>query len=134
MIKLEKICIGNLMQCTKYERNFTFQTTMNIENTPCFSDGFGYIEQESELLKENVVLLKVKNGGYVTLDSINSLRNYFAINRCLTKNGYELGKIMLTTCAWEEGYPFVDEKSLKTIEEKEMSKNYHDIKLLQKRY
>ena len=134
MIRLEKICTGTLMQCTKYEMHNDFASTMFIGDTPCFSGSFGYIETASKPFEKNVYLLKVKDGGYVRLDNIKSLKDYFEVNHCLTKNGFKFGSIMLSTGASHKGSIFVDEKSLKTIAEQEVKKNYRDIKLLQKEF
>ncbi len=134
MIKLEKICIGNLMQCTKYETHTLFSSTMFIGDVSLGIDSFGHIETEEEILEKDVYLLKVKNGGYVRLDSINTLKDYFAINHCLVENGYKTGSIMLSTGAGYKGNIFVDEKSLKPVAEGEVKKNYHDIKQLQKQF
>lgn len=134
MIKLEKICIANLMQCTKYETHDYFTSSISIGDTPCFSDSFGFIEKDEELFEKDVYLLKIKKGGYVRLDSINTFGDYLKVNRCLTKGGFKLGGIMLSTSAWNNGDIFVDKKSLKTKAEGEVKKNYLDIKLLQKEF
>lgn len=134
MIKLEKICVGNLMQCTKYSMHDSFSSVMFIGDTPCSADTFGYIEKDEELFEKDVCLLKIKKGGYVRLDSINTFSNYLEINRCLIENGYKCGSIMLATSAGYYEEIFVDEKSLKTIAEGEVKKNYLDIKRLQKEF
>lgn len=129
MVKIEKICVGNLMECTKY----AMHTTMNFEGFG-IQTGIGYTEKESKVLEEDVCLLKVKNGGYVRLDSIHKFSDYLRINQCLTKDGYKINKFMLGTSAVDLGEVFVNEESLKTIHDEVGKKNFCDIKKLQKMF
>ena len=74
---------------------------------------FGYITKEDELYKENAVLIKIENGGYVDLERFNSILDYIRIHKDITKNGYRLGGLMMSTSAHSRNCLFVDEKSLK---------------------
>lgn len=75
-------------------------------------DSIGYIVEDDELYKENAVLIKIKNGGYVDLEKLNSILDYIKIYRDITKDGYHVGLIMPTS-AYGIDSLFVDEKSLK---------------------
>ena len=65
-----------------------------------------------ELYKENAVLIKVKNGGYVDLENFNSILDYIKIHQDITKNGYRLGGLIMSTSAHCINSLFVDRKSL----------------------
>ena len=112
-MKPEQIFIGNIKRCTKYEEYNTIVGSTYIGNQLICTDSFGYITKEDELYKENAVLIKIENGGYVDLDRFNSFLDYIRIHKDITKNGYRLGGLMMSTSAHSPNCLFVDEKSLK---------------------
>jgi len=112
-MKPEQIFIGNIRRCTKYENHTTFSSSTYIGGQCIGCDSFGYIEKEDELYKENAVLIKVEHGGYVDLEKLNSILDYIKIYSDITKDGYRLGGLMMSTSAHCINSLFIDEKSLK---------------------
>ena len=108
-MKTDQIFIGDIRRCTKYEKHITLSSMIaNIGR-----ESFGYIEEDDELYKENAILIKIKNGGYVDLERFNSILDYIKIHKDITKNGYRLGGLMMSTSAHCLDSLFVDEESLK---------------------
>lgn len=112
-MKTDQIFIGDIRKCTKYETHTTFSSSTYIGDQCIGCDSFGYIDKDDELYKENAVLIKIKNGGYVDLERFNSILDYIRIYRDITKDGYRLGGLMMSTSAHCIDSLFVDEKSLK---------------------
>lgn len=112
-MKTDQIFIGNIRKCTKYETHTTISSSAHIGNQCILRESFGYIDEENELYKKNAVLIKIENGGYVDLERFNSILDYIKIYRDITKNGYRLGGLMMSTSAYSIDSLFVDEKSLK---------------------
>ena len=112
-MKTDQIFIGDIRKCTKYETHTTFSSSTYIGDQCIGCDSFGYIDKDDELYKENAVLIKIKNGGYVDLERFNSILDYIRIYRDITKDGYRLGGVMMSTSAHCIDSLFVDEESLK---------------------
>lgn len=112
-MKSDKIFIGNIRKCTKYEEHVMFSSETYIGSELLGRERFGSIEEDDELYKENAILIKVKNGGYVDLDRFNSILDYIRLHRCCTKNGIRLGGLVISTSPYKLESLFVDEKSLK---------------------
>ena len=72
-MKTDQIFIGDIRKCTKYETHTTFSSSTYIGDQCIGCDSFGYIDKDDELYKENAVLIKIKNGGYVDLERFNSI-------------------------------------------------------------
>ena len=64
-MKPDKVFIGNIKRCTKYISHSRFTGNVFIGEECVSLNSFGYIESEDELYKENAVLVKTKNGGYI---------------------------------------------------------------------
>lgn len=111
-MKAEQIFIGDIRKCTKYETHTTISSSAYIGNQCILSESFGYISEDDELYKRNAILIKIKNGGYVDLERFNSILDYIRIYHDITKNGYYLGRLMMSTSAHCIDSLFVDEKSL----------------------
>ena len=111
-MKAEQIFIGDIRKCTKYETHTTFSSSAYIGNQCIVCDSFGYIDEDDELYKKNAILIKIKSGGYVDLERFNSIIDYIRIYHDITKNGYRLGRLMMSTSAHCIDSLFVDEKSL----------------------
>ena len=113
-MKPGQIFIGNIRKCTKYTiYNTLFSNEMYINNQCVECDFFGYIDTDDELYKENAILIKIKNGGYVDLENFNSILDYIKIHKSTTKNGFTTGGLIIPTTAHSLGSLFVDRKSLK---------------------
>ena len=111
-MKTDQIFIGNINKCTKYINHTTFSSGTFIGDTCICSDSFGYIEKEDEIYKENAILIKLKNGGYVDLENLNSIFNHLEVLTKTTRDGFYLGGIIMSTSAHCEDSIFVDSKSL----------------------
>ena len=112
-MKTDQIFIGNIRKCTKYDTHTIFSSSTYVGEQCIGSECFGYIDKDDELYKEDAVLVKIKNGGYVDLESFNSLLDYIRIYCDITKNGYILGGLMMPTSAYRAGGLFVDKDSLR---------------------
>lgn len=107
-MKSDQIYIGNIMSCTSYKEHITFGSSLSIGGQEICSDSFGYIEQKSEIYKENAILLKLKNGGFVDLDNLNTFFDHISVKKRCTKDGFYLDGIIMSTSAHKEGCLFVD--------------------------
>lgn len=112
-MKTGQIFIGDIRKCTKYEAHNIFSSSFFIGDECIGSDAFGYIDLESEIYKENAILIKIENGGYVDLERFNSILDYIRIYKDIRKDGYMLGGLMMPTSANNINSLFVDEESLK---------------------
>lgn len=122
-IDLENIYIGNIMRCTKYEEH----TNCVIEDF-CGIDTFGHIIEENEIYKENVILLKVAQNGYVDLDQLNSYLDYLKIKKYKANGGFRLGGAILSTMPWKENSLFVSEVRKCCIKEQKGKVKIKDLK------
>jgi len=121
-MKPEQIFIGNIRKCTKYESHTTFQSKTYINGECIGADGFGYVDTDDELFKENAILIKIEKGGYVDLERFNSILDYIRIYKDITKDGYMLGGLMMSTSSHGLDSLFVDEDSLKPYYNNEQTK------------
>ena len=112
-MKTDQIFIGDIRKCTKYETHTKLSSSTYIGDQCIGCDSFGYIDKDDELYKENAVLIKIKNGGYVDLERFNSILDYIRIYRDITKDGYRLGRFMMSTSALCFDSLFFVEESLK---------------------
>lgn len=131
-MKTDQIFIGNIRKCTKYKMHTTLISSLFIGDQCVGSDSFGHIETDDELYKENAVLIKIKNGGYVDLERFNSILDYIKIYRSITKNGYRLDGLMMSTSAHCIDSLFVDEKSLKPYYSNKSQINNISVRQLKK--
>jgi len=128
-MKTDQIFIGNINKCTKYKihNNFSSETFIGDQCICC--DSFGYIEVENEVYKENAILIKLKNGGYVDLENLNSIFDHLKIAGTIKKEGFYLGGIIMSNYAHCNGSIFVDTKSLVPYRTK--NKTYSNISVRQ---
>lgn len=112
-MKTDQIFIGDIKKCTKYESHTTFCAYSYFGDQCIGGSSLGYIEEETELYKENAVLIKVSENRYVDLEQLNSILDHIKIFiHSIDKNSY-LGELIMSTCAYYKNSLFVDEKSLK---------------------
>lgn len=112
-MKSDQVFIGNIRRCTKYEENIALSCKTYIDGQLVGCERFGSIEEDNELYKENAILIRVKNGGYVDLERFDSILDYIRLHRLYTKNGFRLGGLIMSTSAYRLDDLFVDEKTLK---------------------
>lgn len=112
-MKSDQVFIGNIRRCTKYEENIALSCKTYIDGQLIGCERFGSIEEDDELYKENAILIRVKNGGYVDLERFDSILDYIRLYRLYTKNGFRLGGLIMSTSAYRLDDLFVDEKTLK---------------------
>ena len=89
-MKPDKVFIGNIKRCTKYISHSRFTGNVFIGEECVNLSSFGYIESEDELYKENAVLVKTKNGGYIDLENFNSILDYLKIYKDDVQRDYNL--------------------------------------------
>ena len=105
-----KIFIGNIRKCTKYDNHTVMESKMFDGDMPISIDRFGYIESDSELYKENAILIQFENGGYIDLENFNSIIDYIKIRKDTRSDGYLLGGLMMSTSPHALDCLFVEEE------------------------
>lgn len=131
-MKIEQIFIGDIRKCTKYEMHTTFSSNTYIDDQCIGCDSFGYLCIDDEIHKKDAILIKIENGGYVDLERFNSVFDYIKIYRDLTKDGYRLGGLMMSTSAHCIGSLFVDKESLKSYYPDKQQTNNISVRQLKK--
>ncbi len=91
-IKTDQIFIGNINKRTKYIDHTTFSSEIFIGDQCISYDSFGYIEKEDKIYKEKAVLIKLKNGGCVDLENLNTVFDYLRVAGTITKEGFLFGR------------------------------------------
>lgn len=122
-MKPEQIFIGNIKQCTKYEMHKILSSSFYIGNQCIGCDTFGHIDMDDELYKKDAILIKLKHGGYVDVENINSILDHIKIRRYITKDGFRLGGLIISTKAHYINSLLVDEDSLKPYYDNNQRKN-----------
>ncbi len=112
-MKTNQIFIGDIRKCTKYDRHTTFSCSTYFDNQCIGCDSIGYIDKDDELYKANAILIKIQNGGYVDLEKLHSILDYIGVYLDITKDGYRLGGLMMSTFPYCINSLFVDESSLR---------------------
>lgn len=112
-MKAKQIFIGNIRECTKSEEYITTTSKTYINGECVGTESMGYINIESDIYRENTILIKIKNGGYVDLARLNSILDYIKVRKDITKWGFRLGGLIMASSANRVGELFVDENSLK---------------------
>lgn len=119
----ERVFIGNIKKCTKYERHTTFESSTYIGDECISIEHFGFVEQDSVIYKSHALLIQTKNGGYVDLENLNSILDHIKVLKDIAKNGYHLGGLIMSTSPHCKDCLFVDSKSLKPFFENTKIKN-----------
>lgn len=132
-MKPDKVFIGNIKRCTKYISHSRFTGNVFIGEECVSLNSFGYIESEDELYKENAVLVKTKNGGYIDLENFNSILDYLKIYKDDAQRDYNLWKTIMPTHSRDSNSLFVDENSLKPYFNSEDKKEEISIYQLRRR-
>ena len=122
-MKSEKIFIGDIKKCTKYQRHNMFESSMYINEELMFTYSFGYIESDSIIYKRNAILIKTKNGGYVDFEDLNGYLYLLKLKVKEFKKWIKIGNLILTTNASKVDTLFVDEESLKLYYKDNTKKN-----------
>ena len=135
-MKAEQIFIGNINKCTKYEQHDILKSELidGISGEVIGCERFGYIEREGEVYKENAILIKLQNGGYVDIDNLNSILDQLSVYRDITRDGYKAGRLIMPTLAWKEGCLYVDESSLKRCFNESMSQDKVTVRSLKQKF
>lgn len=122
-MKIEQVCVGNLKICTKYEDHVSVSGETYIGGQLAFRESLGYVDVEDKLYKENVVLIKFANGGFVELEKLNSIFDYIKMRRDYKEKSFLLGGLILDDRAHRINDIFVDSESLKPYYKEEQKKN-----------
>ena len=116
-LQIENIYLGTIRKCTKYEPHTTFSSEMYINGIDCFEDSFGTIETDSEIYKENAVLIKVVESGYVDLETLKRFSDAIKVKKSITRNGgFYLDRLILGNSEHKKDCLFVDESTLRQYE------------------
>ena len=100
-MKLKKIYTGTIRKCSAYSLQQLYEKSLD---TPV--SGYSHAHIESKVEKENAILIKIKNGKYVDIDILKTLRDYLNIYFA------ELSLPSLSIHPSKEGELFVDKDSL----------------------
>lgn len=112
-MKSDRIFIGNIKKCTVYDEHSTFSSSFYIGDRCITTESYGTIGINSEMIKKNAVLLRLTEGGYVDLESLNSYLDYLKARKDVGRKGFRLGRLILPDVALGLDYVFVDRHSLK---------------------
>ena len=112
-MKIEGLYTGTILKCTYI--NDTLKDDVD--------ESYGFFRYNYEMYKENVLLAKIENGGYVEFDKLNSIINRIKIGKDIHKNGWREG-FMISTCPSCVGNYFVDEDSIKPYKNNVNIKKY----------
>ena len=102
-MKIEGLYTGTILKCTYI--NDTLKNDVD--------ESYGFFRYNYEMYKENVLLAKIENGGYVKFDKLNSIINRIKIGKDIHKNGWREG-FMMSTCPGNVGDYFIDANSLES--------------------
>ncbi len=135
-MKAEQIFIGNINKCTKYEQHDILKSELidGITGEVVGCQKFGYIEREGEVYKENAILIRLQNGGYVDIDNLNSILDHLSVHRDITKDGYRAGRLIMPTLAWKEGCLYVDESTLRKCYSESESQDKVTVRSLKQKF
>lgn len=126
-VEIDSILIGNIMKCSNYKKVSSFEIATDTDIT-----SFGHIETNQEIYKENAILIKTKNGGYIDIDTLRTFLDYINIYRYTLKQGFRLGGLIMATDPISVNSLFVDEKSLKPYKNDNIDYNNMSIRQLKK--
>lgn len=137
-MKTNQIFRGDIKKCTKYDVHTTFSSSTYIGGQCIGGASIGYVDDEYEIYKENAVLIKVKDGAYVDLESLNSILDYIRIYRDMLLRDYISGLIIPTStyCAnsllinEETLKPYyADERQVEDVSVRELKKHFKNTNL-----
>ena len=112
-MKPEKFFVGDIKECTKYENHSIFNSKIYIGDVCIGGDSFGFVEVEDKVYKKDAILLNVCEGGYVDIENLNSVLDYLKVYKKITKDGFYLGNIIMSTSAHCENCLFVDSETIR---------------------
>ena len=95
-----QIFIGDIRVCTKYSSK---DISTNLKK----------IIKETEEYKKDAILIKIKNGGFIDIDTLNNIIDYMNIISHKTKGGWRLGGLMMDIQPHFEGALYIDRATLK---------------------
>lgn len=107
-MKPEQIYVGNINKCTMYKTVNLF----GLRNEFGFSP-YTHIKTQSEIHKENAVLIKLRESKYVELESLKNLLKILRILMELDGTTYSTTSPVMDVTPFCEDILFVDEASLK---------------------
>ena len=106
-MKIEGLYTGTILKCTYI--NDTLKDDID--------ESYGFFRYNYEMYKENVLLAKMKNGGYVEFDKLNSFINRIKIGKDIHKNGWR-----------EVGDHFIDANSLEQYKNEDVNVKKYRMK------
>lgn len=107
-----KIFVGDIKICTKYDNVILQSSTFFVDSAPISIERFGFIDVMAKPYINEAVLLEIKDGRYVDINRLNTIKDYLRMYyECFSKYIYHNG-ILMPTRPMAEGMLFVDEESL----------------------
>lgn len=131
-MKPEQIFIGNIRKCTMYEEYNKIRYGAYLDGTPIGCDTICNCKTKSKLYKANAILVKLKCGGYVDIDNLNNILDYFKMNKDIKRDGYYLGGMIMSYEAHAKDCLFVDYSSLREYYQYPEIENNISVKKLKK--
>ncbi len=126
-----QIFTGTIRRCTEHEVHSIFSLSTYIDGQCIGCDGIGSVHIDSEIYKENAVLIKLQNGDYVDLESLDSILDYIRIYQSYS---YGLRGLMMSSFQPNHvGELFVDDTSLKPYYGDEQASKHVSVYQLKKR-
>lgn len=110
-MKTDRIFIGNIKMCTKCEFCNVISNNDYIDDKCIGSASFGYIDYEEKIVKENAILIKLKDYFYVDIENLNSFLDYILISGVIINP--ILTNLAILTAPYKKNQLFVDKESLK---------------------
>ena len=129
-MKTDRVFVGDIKKCTKHIMEPVFSSSTYIGDDCIGCDCFGHTIVESELYKENAVLIEF-NGGYVDLDNLKNVVDYIKVHKDITRDGFYMGGLIMSTMPHTSDSLFVDSSSLKPYQSQNNKDNI-SVKQLRK--
>ncbi len=104
----DQIFIGTIRKCTTYEVRSVFCHSTHIDGQCIGVDGIGYNLIDSEIYKENAILIDLKDRGYIDLESLDSFLDCIRVYQT-----YGYGLDLMSFSPNHIGELFVDASTLR---------------------
>lgn len=135
-MRKNQVYTGDIKKCTSYE------PYLEVGGSRTFGYVITGINYQSEIFKKKTILIKLKNGKYVDIDSLNSIMDYIKIykdNLLLNSEIYnmdlytKLSGLLLNTSPSDINSLYVDNNSIKPYFEEDDKKHISVLKLKKER-
>lgn len=118
-MKSDSIFVADIKKCTSYDTTNLFCCEEYINGKLVGRSGFGYITHEGEVIKKDAILINLKNGGYVDIDSLNGVVDVVKTLKDMRRRGFVTGGKIMSTSPSRVGSVYVCTDSLRPYNSKE---------------